>query len=99
MVILVGCPMIGFYSAFGSTFSTFVNFIYSTLKAVVYLLSSVFGKQFGMIIFNNSMFVYEYILDLIENTDCTNLTIREFLIMFLLEDNLNVYQELLHFVV
>ena len=49
--------MIGFYSAFGSTFSALVNFIYSIFKAIVYLLSTVFGKQFGMAIFFKRKYV------------------------------------------
>ena len=79
MVILVGCPMIGFYSAFGSTFSAIVGFIYSIFKAIVYLLSTVFGKQFGMTVFNKSMVVYEYILNVIQNTDWANLDMNDVL--------------------
>ena len=55
IIILFVCPMIGFYSAFGSACSVLYSFIFSIFKLIIYTIISIFGKNNG-----------QYLLEIIE---------------------------------
>ena len=60
IIILCVCPMIGFYSAFGSAMSTIIGFLISILKLFIYTIVNIFGEDVALQLMDKLTDIYNY---------------------------------------